>query len=89
MTNQIAERSPETGLPILSVMPRQDRFLVMIDDRLPRDDTVLMQLAVPREIHQRLKRESLGSLNSVATALIRYAIEKLDESQQTLNVERI
>ena len=72
----------------LATVPRDPKFTVMLDERLPRQDTVLMQVSVPVDIHQRLKYDSIGSMNHVLMGLVRYALQKLDEEQLTLRIER-
>lgn len=72
----------------LATVPRDPKFTVILDERLPRQDTVLMQVSVPADIHQRLKYDSIGSMNHVLMGLVRYALTKLDEDQLTLRIER-
>lgn len=74
--------------PKLTTIPRDPRFVVLLDERLPRQDTVLMQVSVPKDIHTRLKYETLGSANQVIMGLVRYALQRLDADKQTLKIER-
>lgn len=69
-------------------IPRDPKFTVILDERLPRQDTVLMQVSVPQDIHQRLKYDSVGSMNQVLMGLVRYALETLDTENKTLRIEK-
>ena len=84
--------SPATANPLPAIavrtVPKDPKFTVMLDERLPRQDTVLMQVSVPLDIHQRLKYDSMGSMNHVLMGLVRYALQKLDDEKLTLRVER-
>lgn len=80
--------APQANLPRLTTIDRDQRFVVLLDERLPRQDTVLMQVSVPKDIHQRLKYESLGSMNQVLMGLVRYALNDLDTKGKTLQISR-
>lgn len=83
-----AAPTSQGSLPRLTTIERDQRFIVLLDERLPRQDTVLMQVSVPKDIHQRLKYESLGSMNQVLMGLVRYALNDLDEKNKTLQISR-
>jgi|SRR5664279_1084190 len=84
--------SPATASPLPAIVvrtvPKDPKFTVMLEERLPRQDTVLMQVSVPLDIHQRLKYDSMGSMNHVLMGLVRYALQKLDDEKLTLRIER-
>jgi hypothetical protein len=83
-----APAAPPQPPIVVRAVPKDPKFTVMLDERLPRQDTVLMQVSVPQDIHQRLKYDSMGSMNHVLMGLVRYALEKLDEEGKTLRIER-
>lgn len=87
LTAQAAPTS-QGSQPRLTTVERDQRFIVLLDERLPRQDTVLMQVSVPKDIHHRLKYESLGSMNQVLMGLVRYALNNLDEKNKTLQISR-
>lgn len=84
--------SPATVGPLPAIVvrtvPKDPKFTVMLDERLPRQDTVLMQVSVPLDIHLRLKYDSMGSMNHVLMGLVRYALQRLDDEKLTLRIER-
>lgn len=86
MSETTAAPAASPKAPKLSLVPRDPRYVVMIEDRIPRADVALFQIAIPREIHHKLQHETYGSLAQVTTALIRYALERLDAENQTLKV---
>lgn len=40
------------------------------------------------DLHHRLQRDSIGSLNQVLMGLVRYALQELDQKDATLHVRR-
>lgn len=70
----------------LKLWARDSKFTVVVDGRIPRDNTVLTQVSVPKDLHERLVRDSRGSLNQVLMGLVRYALEDLDAKQATLQI---
>lgn len=74
-------------LPVLTLMQRDTHFAVMVEGRLPRAGHLPFQVAIPKELHQRLRLETLGSLNQVLVALVRQALAWLDADQLTLHAE--
>lgn len=80
--------SPEPATPNvrLRLWSRDPKFTVLVNGRIPRDNTVLTQVSVPKDLHERLMRDSRGSLNQVLMGLVRYALEDLDAKQATLQI---
>lgn len=76
-----------SSLPALTLMPRDTHFAVMVEGRLPRAGHLPFQVAIPQELHQRLRLETLGSLNQVLVALVRQALAWLDADRLTLHAE--
>lgn len=74
-------------LPVLALLPRDAHFAVMVEGRLPRAGHLPFQVAIPHELHQLLRLETLGSLNQVLVALVRQALAWLDADQLTLHAE--
>ncbi|PNS09821.1 transposase [Solilutibacter silvestris] len=54
--------------------------------RFPSEKIVKLQLRLPAALHDRLKKQSEGSLNQVITGLIGYALETLDTEYGTLHI---
>lgn len=74
-------------LPVLALLPRDTHFAVLVEGRLPRAGHLPLQVAIPRELHQRLRLETLGSINQVLVALVRQALAWLDADRLTLHAE--
>jgi hypothetical protein len=83
----IADAGTSSSLPVLALRPRDAHFVVMIEGRLARAGHLPFQVAIPQELHHRLRREALGSLNQVFVALVRQALAWLDAEQLTLHAE--
>lgn len=78
--------TPQPPNVTLRLWSRDPKFTVLVDGRIPRDNTVLTQVSVPRDLHERLVRDSRGSLNQVLMGLVRYALDDLDAKQATLQI---
>ena len=83
----IANTGISSPLPVLTLMPRDTHFAVMVEGRLPRAGHLPFQVAIPQELHQRLRLETLGSLNQVLIALVRQGLAWLDADRLTLHAE--
>lgn len=83
----IANPGTFSSLPVLALRPRDAHFVVMVEGRLPRVGHLPFQVAIPPELHHRLRREALGSLNQVLVALVRQALAWLDAEQLTLHAK--
>lgn len=77
---------PSKKLPKLSLVARDQRYAVLVKDRIPRGDVQLVQVAMDRGLHEKLQTETFGSLAQVVPALLRYALEKLEADKQSLQV---
>ena len=67
---------------------RDPKFAVIVGGRIPRHNTVLTQVSIPLDLHMRLQRDSIGSLNQVLMGLVRYALQELDNKKATLHIRR-
>ena len=83
----IAGAAAPSPLPALALLPRDTHFVVMVEGRLPRAGHLPLQVAIPHELHQRLRLETLGSTNQVLVALVRQALAWLDADRLTLHAE--
>jgi len=83
----IAGARNQSSLPVLALSRRDAHFAVMVEGRLPRAGHLPFQVAIPQELHHRLRLETLGSLNQVLVALVRQALAWLDAEQLTLHAE--
>lgn len=91
----VSEQSGEKGatadavapLPVLKLCPRDARFAVVVEGRPARAGHIPFQIAIPQELHRRLRFESLGSINQVMVALVRQAVSWLDADGLTLHAE--
>lgn len=86
-SGDIADAEASWWLPVLALRPRDTHFVVMVEGRLPRAGHLPFQVAIPQELHHRLRREALGSLNQVLVALVRQALAWLDADRLTLHAE--
>lgn len=74
-------------LPVLNLRPRDERFVVIAEGRAARAGHSPLQVAIPQELHRRLRYEALGSINQVMVALVRQALVWLDADHLTLRAE--
>lgn len=59
---------------------------VKIHGRLPRGKFEFVQIALPDDLHKRLKKTVDGSLNQAVIGLVRYALDGLGRDRQTLHL---
>ena len=75
------------ALPELALQPRDERFAVIVSGRPSRAGHTPFQIAIPQELHHRLRYECLGSTNQVMVALVRQALRWLDAENLTLRAD--
>ncbi|WP_162407787.1 transposase [Pseudoxanthomonas jiangsuensis] len=86
---ELQERTRASDVPPIAWMSAvrwSPGLVVRVHGNLPREDDVLLQIALPKGLHDRLSRQKEGSLNRVITGLIGYALDQLDEEGATLHV---
>lgn len=71
---------------VLDARPRDDHWVIVQPERQPRVDAQLTQIALPVEVHQRLLHDGVGAVSQLVISLARYALGRLDQEQQTLEV---
>ena len=60
--------------------------VVKIHGRLPRGEFEFVQIALPKDLHRRLKKAVDGSLNQAMIGLVRFALDALDRDHQNLHL---
>lgn len=72
--------------PRLTVERREGALVVLQDERQPRVDAQLTQIALPKEVLRRLQHDGVGAVSQLVISLARYAMRRLDDEKLCLDV---